>query len=161
LFARFRFWPARRFAKTLTDREIPRDAHRDKGVAKDEPIVNEVTRSVAARANEALENAEVKANAAEGKAVTGADSASVAWPCCASPPYRRNLNCSITKSKPFKNSRKNLAAKSIAVNVAEAKRANREGEGSAEEAIAAVGAGKAETTVEVIAAGKGSPAYRK
>ncbi len=69
--ARFRFWPARRFPKTLTDREIPSDASRDKGVAKDEPIANAVIRNAVARANE------VKASAAEVKAAEVVDLGSV------------------------------------------------------------------------------------
>jgi hypothetical protein len=74
LCARFRFWPARRFPKTLTDREIPSDASRDKGVAKDEPIANAVIRNAVARANEANE---VKASAAEDKAAEVVDLGSV------------------------------------------------------------------------------------
>ena len=69
MFSSFRSWPARRFPKALTDRETPSDARRDKGVAKIEPIVNEVIRIVEARAS-AVEG---KASAAEGKAEAAAE----------------------------------------------------------------------------------------
>ncbi len=62
MFSRFRSWPARRFPKALTDRENPSEARRDNGAAKIEPIVNEVIRSVGARAS-----------AVEGKTVAAAE----------------------------------------------------------------------------------------
>jgi len=69
LFSGFRSWPARRLPKAPTDRENPSEARRDNGAAKIEPIVNEVIRSVGARAS-AVEG---KASAAEGKAVAAAE----------------------------------------------------------------------------------------
>jgi hypothetical protein len=58
--------------------------------------------------------------AAAGKAVAEAgvreEAESVASRCCASRRYRRNSNCSMIKSKPFENSRKNYAASAAQAN---------------------------------------------